>query len=169
MRPTLPAQMRDKDVFSLRRALPRMSWSPQNLYNLARRQTGDLTRQSDFDQSPATLFQQRWLSKKLIRAYHGDFINEKIFKRWYLPKALPDVRPRAGVAATAQSIGLAKWARKDKVASVEEKQLEEEREYRHEFRLNPTTSGTYEAKEGLLTQGHYPYSDSNNAFGPNRA
>ena len=48
-------------------------------------------------------------------------------------------------------------------------QLEEEREYRHEFRLNPTTGGTYEAKEGLLTQGHYPYSDSNNAFGPNRA
>ena len=94
MRPTLPAQMRDKDVFSLRRALPRMSWSPQNLYNLARRQTGDLTRQSDFDQSPATLFQQRWLSKKLIRAYHGDFINEKAFKRWYLPRTLPDVRPR---------------------------------------------------------------------------
>ena len=44
-------------------------------------------------------------------------------------------------------------------------QLEEEREYRHEFRLNPTTSGTYEAKEGLMTQGHYPYSDSANAFG----
>ena len=44
-------------------------------------------------------------------------------------------------------------------------QLEEEREYRHEFRLNPTTSGTYEAKEGLLTQGHYPYTDNHNAFG----
>ncbi|VDC03780.1 unnamed protein product [Peniophora sp. CBMAI 1063] len=94
MRPTLPAQMRDKDVFSFRRALPRMSWSPQNLYNLSRRQTGDLTRQSDFDQTPATLFQQRWLSKKLIRAYHGDFVNEKAFKRWYLPRTLPDVRPR---------------------------------------------------------------------------
>ncbi|KAI0764920.1 hypothetical protein C8Q74DRAFT_1284728 [Fomes fomentarius] len=48
-------------------------------------------------------------------------------------------------------------------------QLEEEREYRHEFRLNPTTGGTYEAKEGLLTQGHYPYSDSSNAFGANKA
>ncbi|KAM5537106.1 hypothetical protein V8D89_009252 [Ganoderma adspersum] len=49
-------------------------------------------------------------------------------------------------------------------------QLDEEREYRHEFRLNPTAPGTYEAKEGLLHQGHYPYSDNNNAFGAhNRA
>ena len=46
-------------------------------------------------------------------------------------------------------------------------QLEEEREYRHEFRLNPTSGGTYEAKEGLMTQGHYPYSDNANAFGSN--
>ncbi|KZV76884.1 alpha-L RNA-binding motif-containing protein [Peniophora sp. CONT] len=53
-----------------------------------------MARQSDFDQTPATLFQQRWLSKKLIRAYHGDFVNEKAFKRWYLPRTLPDVRPR---------------------------------------------------------------------------
>ena len=45
-------------------------------------------------------------------------------------------------------------------------QLEEEREYRHEFRLNPTTGGTYEAKEGLLTEGgHYPYADQQHAFG----
>jgi ribosomal protein S4 len=41
-----------------------------------------------------TFFQQRWLSKALVRGYHGDFINEKIFKRWYLPDTLPDVRPR---------------------------------------------------------------------------
>ena len=41
-----------------------------------------------------TLFQQRWVSKRLTRAYHGDYINEKIFKRWYLPRTLPDVRPR---------------------------------------------------------------------------
>ncbi|KAI0746823.1 hypothetical protein C8Q80DRAFT_1177647 [Daedaleopsis nitida] len=48
-------------------------------------------------------------------------------------------------------------------------QLEEEREYRHDFRLNPTSGGTYEAKEGLLTQGgHYPYSDSSNAFGTHK-
>ncbi len=29
-----------------------------------------------------------------MRAYHGDYINEKIFKKWYLPETLPDVRPR---------------------------------------------------------------------------
>lgn len=34
----------------------------------------------------------------MVRAYHGDFINEKIFKRWYLPETLPDVRPRRAVA-----------------------------------------------------------------------
>ncbi|KAI0674321.1 hypothetical protein C8Q78DRAFT_1067381 [Trametes maxima] len=48
-------------------------------------------------------------------------------------------------------------------------QLEDEREYRHDFRLNPTTGGNYEAKEGLLaTQGAYPYSDAQHSFG-NRA
>ncbi|KAI0826588.1 hypothetical protein BC628DRAFT_1319932 [Trametes gibbosa] len=47
-------------------------------------------------------------------------------------------------------------------------QLEEEREYRNDFRLNPTAGGTYEAKEGLLaTQGAYPYSDAQNRFGSN--
>ncbi|KAI0777695.1 hypothetical protein BD413DRAFT_518946 [Trametes elegans] len=46
------------------------------------------------------------------------------------------------------------------------KQLDEEREYRHDFRLNPTGAGTYEAKEGLLApQGAYPYADGQNAFG----
>ncbi|KAG2071212.1 hypothetical protein BDR04DRAFT_1098580 [Suillus decipiens] len=64
------------------------SWSPRNLYNLWRRAI-------DFTRSPKTLLKQRWISKALVRAYHGDFIlNEKIFKRWYLPDTLPDVRPR---------------------------------------------------------------------------
>ncbi|OSD08033.1 hypothetical protein PYCCODRAFT_1430221 [Trametes coccinea BRFM310] len=45
-------------------------------------------------------------------------------------------------------------------------QLEEEREYRHDFRLNPTGAGTYEAKEGLLaTQAPYPYADNQHSFG----
>ena len=45
-------------------------------------------------------------------------------------------------------------------------QLEEEREYRHDFRLYPTGAGTYEAEEGLLApQGAYPYADGQNAFG----
>ncbi|KAG1855992.1 hypothetical protein F4604DRAFT_1628451 [Suillus subluteus] len=86
--------MRDANVFAFRKAMPRMSWSPRNLYNLWRRSCGAEAEAIDFTRSPKTLFQQRWISKALVRAYHGDFINEKIFKRWYLPDTLPDVRPR---------------------------------------------------------------------------
>lgn len=32
-----------------------------------------------------------------MRAYHGDFIKEKVFKRWFLPETLPDVRPKRKV------------------------------------------------------------------------
>ena len=67
------------------------------------------------------------MSKKLLRAYHGDFINEKIFKRWYLPTTIPDVRPRASRAAV-EAAGLAKWARKNSVADRAQKQAEEEAE-----------------------------------------
>ncbi|KAJ8582485.1 alpha-L RNA-binding motif-containing protein [Rhizopogon salebrosus TDB-379] len=86
--------MRDANVFAFRKAMPRMSWSPRNLYNLFRRSCGAEAQAINFTRTPKTLFQQRWLSKALVRAYHGDFINEKIFKRWYLPDTLPDVRPR---------------------------------------------------------------------------
>ncbi|KAG2029966.1 hypothetical protein BDR03DRAFT_975218 [Suillus americanus] len=86
--------MRDANVFAFRKAMPRMSWSPRNLYNLWRRSCAAEAEAINFTRSPKTLFQQRWISKALVRAYHGDFINEKIFKRWYLPDTLPDVRPR---------------------------------------------------------------------------
>lgn len=33
----------------------------------------------------------------MVRAYHGDYITETSFKRWYLPETLPDVRPRRRV------------------------------------------------------------------------
>ena len=47
------------------------------------------------------------------------------------------------------------------------RQLEDEREYRHDFRLNPTGAGTYEAKEGLLAPqaAAYPYADAQHSFG----
>ncbi|KZV96398.1 alpha-L RNA-binding motif-containing protein [Exidia glandulosa HHB12029] len=86
--------MRDRHVFSFRAALPRMSWGPQNLYNLWKRSLGQRANEAVFTKSPRTLFQQRWISKKLLRAYHGDYIPEHIFKRWYLPAMLPDVRDR---------------------------------------------------------------------------
>ncbi|KAL4063464.1 hypothetical protein V8B97DRAFT_1863940 [Scleroderma yunnanense] len=84
--------MRDTNVFAFRKALPRMSWSVRNLFNLWQRSVGGQV--VTFNSTNKTLFQQRWKAKALMRAYHGDFINEKIFKRWYLPATLPDVRPR---------------------------------------------------------------------------
>lgn len=71
------------------------SWGARNLYNLWQRtdRSGGKFGEITFSQSQLTLFQQRWRSKAVVRAYHGDHINEKIFKRWYLPGILPDVRP----------------------------------------------------------------------------
>lgn len=89
--------MRDAGIYSIKRALPRMSWSPKNLYNLFQRTVGTKKREIDFRSASSTLFKQRWKSKAVVRAYHGDYINEKIFKRWYLPETLPDVRPRRRV------------------------------------------------------------------------
>lgn len=81
-----------------------------------------------FNQTSKTLFQQRWASKQLTRAYHGDFINEKIFKRWYVPSTLPDVRPHKRVTHTGStnSEDLNKWAQREKTAAVEKKAREEE-------------------------------------------
>jgi len=86
--------MRDKNVYSKLRALPRMSWSPHNLYNLWNRTFGLLAQESTFTKSRDGLFKQRWRAKRLIRGYHGDFVGETKFKRWYLPASLPDVRAR---------------------------------------------------------------------------
>jgi ribosomal protein S4 len=101
------------------------SWSPRNLFNLYQRCLGSRSHDSTFLQSSATLNQQRWTSKSLIRGYHGDYIKEKIFKRWYLPTTIPDVRPKA-TRARIESVGLAKWSRKESVVDHAEKQREEE-------------------------------------------
>ncbi|KAJ7604644.1 hypothetical protein FB45DRAFT_955538 [Roridomyces roridus] len=93
--------MRDGGLLKISRALPRMSWHPKNLYNLHLRTIDPKTdhrRAITFgDNSTRSLFQERWVSKTVVRAYHGDHINEKIFKQWYLPDYLPDVRPRRKV------------------------------------------------------------------------
>ncbi|KAI0946766.1 hypothetical protein AcW1_010135 [Taiwanofungus camphoratus] len=117
--------MRDVNVYNLRRCLPRMSWHPHNLYNLWRRSVGAKGQETVFTRTTMSLYQQRWISKKLLRAYHGDFINEKIFKRWYLPSTLPDVRSQS--VKSAQDLSdLNKWARKDLAAEKEAKRLEAE-------------------------------------------
>ncbi len=87
--------MRDKNIYSLTRALPRMSWSPTNLYNLYQRSLGPSSGsdQTSFRRTFLSLFQQRWRSKRLVRAYHGDHIGEKKFKRWFLPEFIPTPSP----------------------------------------------------------------------------
>ncbi|KAH9994626.1 hypothetical protein BJV77DRAFT_1143886 [Russula vinacea] len=102
--------MRDLNIYDFKRALPRMSWTCGNLYNLWRRSLGELSKETDFTRTQKSLFQQRWIAKRLIRAYHGDFINEKTFKRWYLPTTLPDVRPRRGQTED-YATELNKWAK----------------------------------------------------------
>ncbi|KAF8628844.1 hypothetical protein AX17_005904 [Amanita inopinata Kibby_2008] len=123
--------MRDKNIFNFNRALPRMSWSPRNLYNLWARTSGPKTNEIEFKRTNKTLFQQRWRSKAVVRAYHGDYINEKIFKRWYLPETLPDVRPR-------KQFGLAGGKGAGDLASLEEfarrKQKEKDFELEEEER-----------------------------------
>ena len=79
-------------------ALVRMSWSPSNLYNMARLSGPDppahLASKLSFKRTSLTLFQQRWASKRLLRAYHGDWIQERAFKRRFLPDSLPSLDSR---------------------------------------------------------------------------
>ncbi|TCD63161.1 mitochondrial 37S ribosomal protein nam9 [Steccherinum ochraceum] len=118
--------MRDPNVYNFRRALPRMSWDPRNLFNLWRRSVGPLAREAQWKDSSLTVFQQRWIAKRLVRGYHGDFVNEKIFKRWYLPTTLPDVRQHRGRAGAQKSVMLGKWAKKDAMVDLVTKKQEEE-------------------------------------------
>ena len=100
------------------------SWNPKNLYNLWRRSLGAKVSATDYTRTTKTLFQQRWAAKQLVRAYHGDYINEKTFKRWYLPANLPDVRLAA--SAGDDSMLLTKWANRASVVEKEIKRREEE-------------------------------------------
>ncbi|KAJ7489402.1 hypothetical protein FB451DRAFT_1024531 [Mycena latifolia] len=120
--------MRQRNLTKVARALPRMSWAPKNLYNLYQRTVdtnAEKYHQIDFRKSSDSLFQQRWASKAVVRAYHGDHINEKLFKRWYLPETLPDVRPRKKVFGDDQG-QLAEFARRRKREREKEKAEEEE-------------------------------------------
>jgi ribosomal protein S4 len=64
---------------SLKRGLIRMSWNKFNLYNL-------IKQQKPLDTSNLTLYQQKWHSKKVTRAYHGDRLTEKRWQRVFDPK-----------------------------------------------------------------------------------
>lgn len=129
--------MRDAKGLNLKQCLPRMTWHYRNLFNLYRRSLQEPekirppygeSRMVTFKQTRSSLFQQRWKSKALVRGYHGDHINEKIFKRWYLPDTLPDVRPRQVILRPDDDkIQLEIFRqRKNEVARREARRLEEE-------------------------------------------
>ncbi|KAF8901145.1 hypothetical protein CPB84DRAFT_1777805 [Gymnopilus junonius] len=103
-----------------------MSWSPKNLYNVWRRTIGPKSNDLIFKvTTEETLFQQRWRSKAAVRAYHGEYIPEKVFKRWYLPDTIPDVRPRRRVFADDKN-DLEEYAkRRTRAKELERKQEEE--------------------------------------------
>jgi len=71
-----------------------MSWSAHNLYNLIARSTVPFNiAGTDFSRTALTMYQQRWRAKRFIRGYHGDWIPERRFKRWFLPIDLPKLVP----------------------------------------------------------------------------
>jgi len=101
-----------------------MSWNPKNLYNLWKRSLGAKVSETDYTRTTKSLYQQRWAAKQLVRAYHGDYINEKMFKRWYLPANLPDVRSAS--SSGGDLLLLTKWANKSYSVEKEIKKREEE-------------------------------------------
>lgn len=82
---------KSKNPTHILKCLPRMSWSPANLYNLFQRTYGPLTNETKFVKSSLTMFQQKWKAKHLVRAYHGDGIQEGKFKKSFLPESLPPI------------------------------------------------------------------------------
>lgn len=121
--------MRYENIYSTGRALPRMSWAGINLYNLWMRSKGGASGpdETTFRRTFLTLFQQRWKAKRLVRGYHGDYIGEKKFKKWYLPELIPDVRPKRPMGLGQRSINSLKIANRTKeAANLERKALKDD-------------------------------------------
>lgn len=83
------------------------SWHPQNLFNLFQRTYGPESKETVFTRTSKTVFWQRWKSKAVTRGYHGDWIQEKKFKRHYLPTSLPKL-PQSARNASRYNTKVAK-------------------------------------------------------------
>ncbi|KAL9131619.1 MAG: hypothetical protein Q9217_000507 [Psora testacea] len=64
-----------KRFHGLKRIKLRQSWNKYNLYNLSRAETQTTLHR--------TFFQQKWTAKSISRAYHGEVIREKQWKRMF--------------------------------------------------------------------------------------
>ncbi|GMK55115.1 hypothetical protein CspeluHIS016_0201710 [Cutaneotrichosporon spelunceum] len=93
---------------SLARNIPRLSWDRENLFNIWLRTNAEspLYRETQFNRSTKTIFQQRWTAKRLMQGYHAEHMGTKKFQRWFLPEILPTVRHGDEVKKTND---LAKW------------------------------------------------------------
>jgi ribosomal protein S4 len=60
------------------------------------RSYGELASETNFTRTSKTLFQTYWISKKLTRGYHGDWMMEMRFKKGYLPPQLPPIKTPPG-------------------------------------------------------------------------
>lgn len=91
---------------SLHKGLVRMSWGARNLYSLWRltyNPPEHLAGNLSFKRSSLTLFQQKWVSKRMLRAYHGDWIQERRLRRRFMPNALPPLEASAKGSDSASS------------------------------------------------------------------
>jgi ribosomal protein S4 len=93
---------------SLHKGLVRMAWGARNLYSLWRltyNPPDHLAKNLSFKSTPMTLYQQKWVSKRMLRAYHGDWIQERRLRRRFMPDALPPLQANArggGGGSTAE-------------------------------------------------------------------
>ncbi|KAE8244299.1 hypothetical protein A4X13_0g6695 [Tilletia indica] len=96
--------MRKAKLFSHDAIIPRMSWSAHNLYNLIARSTVPFhIAGTDFSRTALTMYQQRWRAKRFLRGYHGDWIPERRFKRWFLPVDLPKLASSSGTSGSTST------------------------------------------------------------------
>lgn len=64
--------------------------------------------ETDFTRTQKSIYQQRFMAKRLTKGYHADHLGATVFERWYLPDALPLIRNDGGDAALSSS-EIGKW------------------------------------------------------------
>ncbi|KAG4434097.1 hypothetical protein IFR05_010406 [Cadophora sp. M221] len=77
-----------KRFYSLKQIKIRASWNKYNLYNL--------TRLKSINTNYLTFYQQKWKSKSMSRAYHGEQIREKQWEGMFTPRlnAVVPIEPK---------------------------------------------------------------------------
>lgn len=81
-----------------------MSWGPQNLQALLKLSHSPPQHlQQSFKRSPLTLYQQKWLSKRMLRGYHGDWIQERRLRRRFMPDSLPPLEASSSSSSAASA------------------------------------------------------------------